>query len=97
MNWRANNQTGIFQVHVTATYANQQGEATFSMTNATRVVQEGSRARRVSWWSHWWVKAAVIGGGAALVAGIFLATRGGASKGSTITISPGTPSVGGPH
>ncbi|HUA21971.1 MAG TPA: hypothetical protein VMU80_09525 [Bryobacteraceae bacterium] len=97
-NWRANDQTGTFQVHVTATYANQQGEKTFSMSNSRHVVQEGTKAKRVSWWSHTWAKAAVIGGAAALVAGIVLATRGGGkSSGSTITITPGGPTVGGPH
>ncbi len=97
-NWMATNQTGTFEVHVTATYANQQGETTFSMSNSRHVVQEGTRAKKVTWWSHTWVKVAVIGGAAALVAGIVLATRGGgASSGSTITIIPGGPTVGGPH
>src|SRR6202048_1195845 len=35
-NWMANNQVGTFEVHVTASYGNQLGETTVSMTNATR-------------------------------------------------------------
>lgn len=98
-NWRANVQVGTFEVHVTATYANQQGETTFSMSNAQHVVQEGTKAKRATWWSHTWVKAAVIGGAAAIAGGIWLATRGGggSNSGSTITITPGGPTVGGPH
>ena len=99
LNWRANTQTGTFQVHVTATYANQLGETTFSMTNATHVAQEGTKAKKVSWWSHTWAKAAVIGGAAVAVGlGVYLGTRGGGSSGSsTITITPGGPTIGGPH
>ena len=45
-NWNANNQVGAFDVHVTASYGNQLGEATVSMTNATRVVEEGKKGSR---------------------------------------------------
>jgi hypothetical protein len=98
LNWEANNEQGTFQVHVTATYSNQLGEVMFSMTNANRVVQEGQKAKRASWWSHRWAKVAVIGGAAALVAVVVLATRGSSKGGgSTVTITPGGPTVGGPH
>jgi hypothetical protein len=100
LNWAANNQQGTFQVHVSASYSNQIGETTFSMTNANHVVEEGQRAKRASWWSHRWVKVAVIGGAAAIVAGVVLATRGGSSAGgggTTVIINPGGPTVGGPH
>jgi hypothetical protein len=105
MNWMANTQAGRFQVHVNASYGNQLGQATFYMINGTKparpnatVLGPGSE-RHGSWYSPTWVKIAVIGGAAALVTGIILATRGGSSKssGSTITISPGAPSIGGPH
>jgi hypothetical protein len=105
-NWMANTQVGRFQVHVTASYGNQVGQITFSMSNATKVAQSGATVlgagheKHGGWFSPTWVKVAVIGGGAALVAGIILATRGGSSKsssGATVTISPGSPSIGGPH
>jgi hypothetical protein len=104
LNWVANNEVGTFEVHISATYGNQIGETTIKMSNATRVADEDIRKARKhgSWWSPTWVKLAVIGGGAAAVAGIILATRGGggatpAPASPTITITPGTPSVGGPR
>ena len=104
-NWLANSQTGRFEVHVNASYGNQIGEATLSMSNGTRPARANATVlgpgteKRGGWFSPTWVKIAVIGGGAALVAGIILATRGGSKSSSsgTVTISPGVPSVGGPH
>lgn len=98
-NWMANGQVGTFQVHVNASYGNQVGETTVSMTNATRVVAEPKKNTARGWWSHRWVKVAVIGGAAAAVGiGVFLATRGGSKgSGSTVTINPGSPGVGAPH
>jgi hypothetical protein len=99
VNWMANGQTGTFQVHVSANYGNQVGETTFSMSNVTRIVEDAkSRSKTKSLWSHTWFKVAVIGGAAAIAVGVVLATRGGSKgSGSTVTISPGSPSVGGPH
>jgi len=101
MNWTANGQVGSFDVHVTAAYSNQLGETTISMSNVTRIVDEGKGAKKQSkWYSSKWMKIALIAGGAATVAGIVLATRGGGSSSSTagtITITPGSPTVGGPH
>jgi hypothetical protein len=100
MNWTANNDVGTFTVHVTAAYGNQLGETTVSMTNVTRIVEEGkARGKQAKWYSSKWVKIALIAGGAATVAGIILATRGSSSTSTppTITITPGTPGVGGPH
>ncbi len=100
VNWMANGQTGRFMVHVNATYGNQVGETTLAMINVTRVVEQKPKSKAGGWWSHTWVKIAVIGGGAALVGvGVYLATRGGGSKassGSTVTINPGSPGVGAP-
>jgi hypothetical protein len=97
LNWMANGQVGKFQVHVNATYGNQVGEATLSMTNVTRVVEEAPKSKAAGWWSHRWVKVAVIGGIAAIAVGVVLATRGGSSSsGSTVTIAPGSPTVGAP-
>jgi hypothetical protein len=100
MNWMANKQVGTFDVHVTAAYGNQLGEATVSMSNVTRIVDEG-KGKQAKWYSPKWVKIALIAGGAATVAGIILATRGGGSSSTnstpSITITPGSPTVGGPH
>lgn len=101
LNWTANNQVGTFQVRVTAAYGNQLGEATITMTNVTRIVEDGKSRKKQgsSVWASKWFKIALIAGGAATVAGVILATRGGggSSSASTVTITPGSPSVGGPH
>jgi hypothetical protein len=102
-NWMANNQVGTFEVRVTASYGNQLGETTVSMTNATHVVedQKGSRGQKQArWYSSKWVKIALIAGVAGAVTGIVLATTGGgggSTPTSTVTITPGSPTVGGPH
>lgn len=105
-NWMANGQEGRFQVHVNASYGNQIGQVSFSMSNATKVNQPTAtvlgpgQEKHGNWFSPTWVKIAVIGGAAALTAGIILATRGGSkasTAGATVTISPGSPSIGGPH
>jgi len=104
LNWTANNQTGNFNVHVTVTYGNQGGEIDVPMSNVTRIVEGNNKvvAKHGGWWSPTWVKVAVIGGTVALAAGIALATRGGGSSAGaasqpTVTITPGSPTIGGPH
>jgi hypothetical protein len=100
VNWMANGQAGAFQVHVNATYGNQIGETTVSMTNATRIeANTKTKSKGESLWSHRWFKFAVIGGAALAVGlGVYFATRGGSKGGgSTVTISPGSPGVGAPH
>jgi hypothetical protein len=98
VNWMANGQVGTFQIHVNASYGNQIGETTLSMTNVTRIVNEGKKATHESLWSHTWFKVAVIGGAAAAVGiGVFLATRGSSkSSGPTVTINQGSTGVGAP-
>ena len=96
LNWMANGMVGRFEVHVTASYGNQIGETTLKMTNVLKVVEEQPKGKAKSWWSHRWVKVAVIGGAAAIIAGVVLATRGSKSGSSTITIAPGSPTVGAP-
>jgi hypothetical protein len=85
---------------VNATYGNQVGETTVSMSNVAHIVNQGKRAgSHESLWSHRWFKVAVIGGAALAVGlGVYFGTRGGGSKsGPTVTISPGgTPGVGAP-
>lgn len=99
MNWTANDQVGSFEVRITATYGNEQGEATVKMSNVTRIVETAKHsAKRSHWYSPTWVKIALVGGAAGIVTGVILATRGGGSSGSTtvpITVTPGPPTVGG--
>jgi len=101
LNWTANNEVGAFDVHVTAAYGNQLGETTVSMTNVTRIVEDGKGGKKeAKWYSSKWVKIAIIAGGAATAAGIILATHGGSSSSSStpsVIITPGSPTVGGPH
>jgi hypothetical protein len=95
LNWMANGQVGTFQVHVNANYGNQVGEATFPMSNVTRVADEAKKPTHPSLWSHRWFKIAVIGGAAAAIGiGVYLGTRG--KSGSTVTVTPLPPTVGAP-
>jgi len=97
--WVANGEVGTFQVHVTATRGNELGETTVSMSNVTRIAEEKRKGKHKSAWSSPWVKVAVIAGVAGAVAGIVLATRSdsGSSSVPTISGSPGSPTIGGPH
>jgi len=99
LNWMANGEVGTFQVHVNASYGNQVGEVTFPMSNVARIADQKKNFKHESLWSHRWFKIAVIGGAAAAIGiGVFLATRGGGSKsGPTVTINPGSPTVGAPQ
>jgi hypothetical protein len=100
VNWMANSEVGTFEVHVTATYGNELGETTVKMSNVSRIVEGAKKSgKHAHWYSPTWVKIALIGGAAGVVAGIVLATRGGGGhSGSTvpITITPGSPTVGQP-
>jgi len=98
--WAANSELGKFQVHITASYGNQIGETTISMTNVEHIAKDGKtyRTKQHHWYSSKWAKIGLIAGGAAVVAGIVLATRGGGGTSThPITISPGSPTVGAPH
>lgn len=99
--WAANGELGKFQVHVTASYGNQIGETTISMTNVERIANDGKTYRTAHrhWYSSKWAKIGLVAVAAGAVAGIVLATRGGGGGTSThpITISPGSPTVGAPH
>jgi hypothetical protein len=73
------------------------------MSNVAKVLQKrGKNEKHGGWFSPTWVKIAVIGGAAALAVGIVLATRGGGHTSTTtttptVTITPGSPTVGGPQ
>jgi hypothetical protein len=99
--WMANGGVGTFQVHVTASRGNEIGEAVISMSNVNRIVDD-VKGKHKSAWSSRWVKLAIIAGAAGAVAGIVLATRGGGGSSTgtqttTVTASPGSPTIGGPH
>jgi len=105
MHWTANGQAGSFEVHVTATYGNEMGDATVRMSNVASVVPGANisvaqtvGAKNSHWYSPTWVKIALIAGAAGAAAGIALGLRGGSHPATTapITVSPGAPSVGGP-
>ena len=98
VNWMANGQVGSFEVHVNASYGNQVGETTVSMSNVTRVTEERKKSKGESLWSHGWFKIAVIWGAAVAIGlGVYFGTRGGSSSsGSTVTVIPGSPNVGAP-
>lgn len=85
--------TGTFEIHVTASRGNELGETTISMTNVTRIVGDG-REKEKHWWSSKWAKIGIIAGAAGVTAAIVLLTRG---KSTTITASPGSPTIGGPQ
>jgi hypothetical protein len=97
LGWKANSETGTFEVRVTATRGNELGETTVRMTNVARVVAE-PRKERKRWWSSRWFKIGVVAAVAGSVTGIVLATRNGSSTASPpITIGTGPITIGGPR
>ncbi len=94
--WMANREVGGFQVHVTVSFGNQLGETTISMSNVTRIVGNGEEKRK-KWWSSKWAKIGMAAGAAGVVVAVVLLTRGGSNAGTTVTASPGSPTIGAPH
>jgi hypothetical protein len=103
LDWTANSEVGSFQVHVTASYGNQIGETNITMSNVTRITdalrKQNEKKRHV--WSSKWFKIGVIAAAAAIAVGVVLATRGSSSTtkatSPTVTITAGSPTLGGPH
>ena len=96
--WMANNQVGTFKVQVTATRGGEQGSATVSMTNVTRIT-EADKTRQKKWWSTRWGKIAIVAGAAGVAVAVILATRGGSSSPKVVVVTgtPGSPTIGGPQ
>ncbi len=94
--WMANRETGTFQVRVTASFGNQLGEATISMTNVTRIIGDGEEKRKKPRLSKW-AKIGIIAGAAGVTVAVVLLTRGGGSSNTTITAAPGSPTIGAPR
>ena len=92
--WAANKQVGTFRVTVAASRGNEVGGAVISMTNVTRVVGDGKEKRK-SWWSSKKAKIGLVAVAAGVVTAVILLTRD--SNGTTITASPGSPTIGGPQ
>jgi hypothetical protein len=95
---RPNNQSGQLQIRVTASF---QGEAASAVITQNNAVGSSSAAGGMSTGTKVLIIVAIAG--AAAAGGIYAATRGGSSGSGTtvasgpgITITPGTPSVGGP-
>jgi hypothetical protein len=93
--WMAHD-VGTFKVHIAVSRGNELGETTVSMTNVTRIVNEG-KVKHKTWWSNKWAKVAVIAGAAGVVVAVVLLTHGGGSSTSTVTATPGSPTIGGPQ
>jgi len=88
--FRVNDVQGKFQIRVRA--SSPGGTATASITQLNSVLRAGAGARRLRG-KHIAILAAI---GAAVAVGVFLATRNRSTEAPSISISPGTPTVGGP-
>lgn len=88
-----NHVEGKFEIRISASYQGQIASAIISQTNVAGISTSARGPSRKIW-----VIVALAGGAAA--AGVLAATRGGSGGGMSnapIVITPGTPTVGGPH
>ena len=95
---RFNNQAGSMQIRVSASFAGQTASAVITQTNVLGVAASGASVGGMSLGVKLLIIGAVVGGG--IAAGVVLANRGGGSpppNPTTITITPGIVSVGGPQ
>jgi len=97
---RFNNQAGSMQIRVTASFAGQTASAIISQTNVLGVAASGASVGGMSLATKLLIIGAVVGAGVA--AGVVIANHGGGGGSnpaapSTITITPGTVTVGGPQ
>jgi hypothetical protein len=102
LDWTANSEVGSFQVHVTASYGNQIGETNITMSNVTRITDamRKQNEKKRHFWSSKWFTIGVIAAAAAIAVGVVLATRGSSSTKTTsptVTITAGSPTLGGPN
>jgi hypothetical protein len=99
---RPNGQSGPMLIRVTASFQGLTASSVITQTNAAAAATGATAASGagLSTGAKWAIILAIAGGAAA--GGIIAATHGGGSSSSSssapppITISPGTPSVGGP-
>jgi hypothetical protein len=97
---RFNNQAGSMQVRVTASFGGQTASAIINQTNVLGVAASGASVGGLSLATKLLIIGAVVGAGVA--AGVVIANHGGGGGSnppgpSTITITPGTVTVGGPQ
>ena len=95
---RFNNQAGSMQIRVSASFAGQTASAIITQTNVLGVAASGASVGGMSLGVKLLIIGAVVGGG--IAAGVVIANHGGNSTPATpttITITPGTVTVGGPQ
>jgi hypothetical protein len=90
---RLNSQAGKFEIRVVASYQGQTATAVITQTSTAGVSTSKGGSKKI------WIIVAV--GAAAAAGGAIAATHGGSggssSSNTPIVITPGTPTVGGPH
>jgi hypothetical protein len=93
---RFNNQSGSMQIRVAASFAGQTASAIITQTNLIGTSGSGSSNGGMSVTAKVLIIGAIVGGG--IAAGALIANRGGSPTASpaTVTINPGTVTVGGP-
>jgi hypothetical protein len=97
---RFNNQAGSMQIRVSASFAGQTASAIINQTNVLGIAASGASVGGMSLATKLLIIGAVVGAGVA--AGVVIANHGGGGGSnpaapSTITITPGSVTVGGPH
>lgn len=93
-----NNQAGSMQIRVAASFAGLTASAIVTQTNAPGTSASGASSSGMSLGTKLLIIGAVVGG--AVAAGVIIANRGGSSPAPpppTVTIAPGTVTVGGPQ
>jgi len=85
-----NDALGKFDIHVTATYLNQTGEATISQTNSSNTLAMIPPSGQSIWRRH---KFLLIGIGAGIAVGVTVALILGHSSAKAVTITPGSATI----
>jgi hypothetical protein len=94
---RFNNQVGSMQMRVTASFGGQTATAVITQTNLIGTSGGGGGGGSATKWLI------ILGVAGAVAAGVIVATHGGSSSPAapppvpTVTITPGTPTVGAPQ
>ncbi len=84
-----NDQTGSFDIHVTASLQNQIGEATISQTNSSNNLSRAAPTTHKPLWRNKWV---LIGAGATVAAvAVIILTH--SSSSTAVTITPGAAAI----
>lgn len=89
--WTANGVPGPFRVRVVAQRGNETGDTVITMINGSAAAR-AKRDEPKKWWNSGWFKFALIAGAAGGVTAGILLTRGNTPA---ITVTPGTPTIGG--